>query len=332
MEWLKNNSKNIGAALIVIVLLGGWAANHFGLYDKLQSTSVNVKSTDNITESTPSLSVNSKSAPSNFTVEMPEVPSDGREYGVVEVGASGFNSFVILRDNARHYKVTSKVFGDSLALEGLTSTDEVKAQLKKYLAQMLNKGVQPNRLHFVISSGALKEPKTVQIANDIRKAGFVVNEITAEQEGKLAFKAAMNPKYSDNSFVVDIGSGNTKVSWVEGSSIKTIEASGAKYFQNGISDDSVREELTRVASKVPESKRKNCFIIGGSPNTVAKKYAVAKNGRYFLLGNLDSINPGDDKKLRSGLVIMKAIKEATNTTFIFDDDANFTVGFLLDLK
>ncbi len=39
------------------------------------------------------------------------------------------------------------------------------------------------------------------------------------------------------------------------------------------------------------------------------------------------------KKWAAGLNIYKAIAEATNTdTFVFDWDANFTIGFLLSLK
>ncbi len=40
-----------------------------------------------------------------------------------------------------------------------------------------------------------------------------------------------------------------------------------------------------------------------------------------------------DKKMASGLNIYKAISDATNTdTFVFDWDANFTIGFLLGLR
>jgi len=40
-----------------------------------------------------------------------------------------------------------------------------------------------------------------------------------------------------------------------------------------------------------------------------------------------------DKKMASGLNIYKAIADATQTdTFVFDWDANFTIGFLLSLN
>jgi hypothetical protein len=40
-----------------------------------------------------------------------------------------------------------------------------------------------------------------------------------------------------------------------------------------------------------------------------------------------------DKKMAAGLNIYKALVDATNTdTFVFDWDANFTIGFLLSLN
>ncbi len=51
--------------------------------------------------------------------------------------------------------------------------------------------------------------------------GFVVNNVTAEQEAKLALKATVPPSFADNSYMVDIGSGNTKISWEENGSLKS---------------------------------------------------------------------------------------------------------------
>ena len=136
---------------------------------------------------------------------------------------------------------------------------------------MFDKGVSKNNMHFVISSGAQKEPKTTTIANELKKMGYVVNLVTPEQEGKFAFKATVPPQFADNSFLVDIGSGNTKVSWQEGSSLRAFELPGAKYYEKGSSDDAVYNEVRTQAAKIPESKRNVCFILGGVPFTLAKQ-------------------------------------------------------------
>ncbi|MDB5250501.1 MAG: hypothetical protein JWQ40_4895 [Segetibacter sp.] len=265
----------------------------------------------------------------NYT---PEKPENGILRGVVEVGATGFNSFVINMDKQKRWEIVSKDFGESLAYEGLATADDIRIGLKKYLASMFEKGVNKNNMHFVISSGAQKEPKTTIISNELKKIGYVVNLVTAEQEGKFAFKATVPPSYQDNSFLVDIGSGNTKVSWQEGgSNLKSLETAGAKYYDKGTADEAIYNEVKTKTSKIPETKRNVCFIIGGVPFTLAKQHRKGEE-RYTVLNSPGSYKPGNDKKMASGLNIYKGIVDATKCdTFVFDWDANFTIGFLLSL-
>lgn len=260
-----------------------------------------------------------------------EKPVNGILRGVVEVGASGFNSFVINMDKEKHWEIVSKDFGESLAYEGLATTDDIRAGLKKYLAGMFEKGVNKTNMHFVISSGAQKVPKTQEIVNELKKIGYVVNTVTADQEGKFALKATVPPSFQDNSFLVDIGSGNTKISWNQGEGLKALEAPGAKYYEQGKSDDAVYNEVKDQVSKIPEGKRNVCFIIGGVPFTLAKQSRKGEE-RYTVLNPPDSYK-GADKKAMAGLNIYKAIADGTKCdTFVFDWDANFTIGFLLSLR
>ncbi len=261
----------------------------------------------------------------------PEKPVNGKLRGVVEVGATGFNSFVINMDNENRWEIVSKDFGESLAYEGLATTEDIRAGLKKYLAQMFEKGVSKNDMHFVISSGAQKEPKTAIISNELKKMGYVVNLVTPAQEGKYALKATVPPSFQDNSFLVDIGSGNTKISWQEGTNLKAMELPGAKYYEHDTSDEAVYNEVKGQAAKIPEGKRNVGFILGGVPFTLAKQ---TRNGneRYTVL-NAPGTYKATDKKMASGLNIYKGLVDATKTdTFVFDWDANFTIGFLLSLK
>jgi hypothetical protein len=264
----------------------------------------------------------------NYT---PEKPENGTLRGVVEVGATGFNSFVINMDNQNRWEIVSKDFGESLAYEGLATTEDIRTGLKKYLAAMFDKGVTSKNMHFVISSGAQKEPKTVAISNELKKMGYVVNNVTPEQEAKFALKATVPPQFADNSFMVDIGSGNTKVSWDENGNLKSMELPGAKYYEKGIADDQVYQTVNTQAAKIPEGKRNVGFIIGGVPFTLAKQHRKGEE-RYTVLKAPQSYKAAD-KKMASGLNIYKAIADATKTdTFVFDWDANFTIGFLLSLK
>ena len=196
---------------------------------------------------------------------------------------------------------------------------------------MFEKGVSKTDMHFVISSGAQKEPKTAVISNELKKMGYVVNLVTAEQEGKFAFKATVPPSFQDNSFLVDIGSGNTKISWQEGGNLKSIEAPGAKYYEKGMTNDDVYAQVKSKAASIPEGKRNVCFILGGVPFTLAKQNR--NDEERFTVLNPPGGYTAKDKKMEAGLNIYKAISDATKCdTFVFDWDSNFTIGFLLSLK
>ena len=263
----------------------------------------------------------------NYT---PEKPVNGEYKGVVEVGASGFNSFVVNIDKEKRWEIISKDFGKSFVYEGMATTADIRTGLKDYIGAMFDKGVKSKNIHFVISSGAQKEPKTTAITSELKKMGYVVNLVTAEQEGKLALKCVLPPSYYDNSFVVDIGSGNTKISWMDGT-VKSAEAPGAKYYEKDLKDAAVYTQVKGIAEKIPTGKREVCFIIGGVPFELAKQ---TRNGeeRFTVLNDPGKYNT-DKVKIKSGVNIYTAIKDATHCdTFVFDWDANFTIGFLLSIK
>ena len=70
-----------------------------------------------------------------------EVPINGTKMGVIEVGASGFNAFVVNIDKDKNWELVSKTFGESLAIEGFATTQDVYDGMKKYLAKIFEQGV-----------------------------------------------------------------------------------------------------------------------------------------------------------------------------------------------
>jgi hypothetical protein len=314
--------------IVVIALLLGLGGYKYYDYKNPKP----IKQVTETTKTTTSPTTTSPTELSNSIQIVTDVPINGTYKGVVEVGASGFNSFIINMDKDKNWEIVSKEFGESLAYEGFATVNDVEKGLKTYLTTMFNKGVAGRNVHFVISSGALKNPKTELIAKAIEHMGYVVNRITPTQEAKFALKAALPKSYVQNSYVVDIGSGNTKISWYEGSTIKTVECSGAKYYQDNKTDQYVYNEIAAAVSKIPNHKTSQCFIIGGVPYQLAKQVRTDKE-RFTLLNPPDHYSAGDDVKLKSGLNIYRAIQETSKTnTFIFDWDCNFTVGFLLTLN
>lgn len=260
----------------------------------------------------------------------PPAPVNGKLRGVVELGATGFNSFIILSDAQKNWNLQKAEFGNSLVYENMASDEDVTTGLKKYIGDMLAYGVGPKDIHFVISSGAKKAEGTQKIINGLKKLGYVVNTVTPEQEGKLALKSALPKQYEGSAFVVDVGSGNTKISWLQGGQVSAVEAPGSKYFQNNQTDEQVYRDVLNKVKDVPANKREVCFIIGGVPFELAKQHRNGKE-RYTVLKAPNEYQ-ADGAKQKAGLNIYNAIVNATGCQeFVFDWDANFTIGFLLNL-
>ncbi len=340
----------IKAIIIALPIIGigylgydrGWFKNigNVNSTDKTeQHTTTNNEKTDDKTENTNPKSFDDKPDNKQTTTNSnnlrtfnfePEKPVNGELKGVVEVGATGFNSFVINVDKQKRWEIKSKDFGKSLVYEGLATTEDIRTGLKNYISDMLDKGVRGKLIYFVISSGAQKEPKTAIITSELKKMGYVVNLVTAEQEGKYGLMSALPAAYNESAFVTDMGSGNTKIAWMNGSSITAIEAPGAKYYEKDMKDDAVYNEVKSKASQVPQKQREVCFIIGGVPFELANQHRQAEE-RYTVLKAPADYN-ADKPKTKSGVNIYKAIADATNCdTFVFDWDANFSIGFVLSL-
>jgi hypothetical protein len=339
-----------GRLLITALVLGAiyFAFTMFGGKDALKKlapetkTEVSSQTSESKSESTASSSESSSSSSSEsssasdkggqtprFTY-LPPGPVAGKLKGVVELGASGFNSFIIRIDADKNWKQEKAEFGNSLVMENMASDDDIRIGLKKYIAGMLDYGVSGRDIHFVVSSGAVKAEGTQKIINVLKSLKYFVNTVTPEKEGQLGLKCVQPAKFADNSFVADIGSGNTKISWKEGGKIAALETYGAKYFQNNVSDDAVATEVKAKAKQIPTGKREVCFIIGGVPFELAKKVRQGKE-RYTVLDAPSAYNL-DNAKSKAGLNIYKSISESTGCKqFVFDWEANFTIGFLLDL-
>ncbi|GAB4013780.1 hypothetical protein EXU85_12985 [Spirosoma sp. KCTC 42546] len=341
-----------GRLLITAVILAGifFAFRYFGgnealrklaPKDKEATESQTLPSGDDKTtepaaeESTASSSGASDEATSTqaspaFTYTAPE-PQNGVLKGVVEMGASGFNSFIVRIDDQKRWKLEKAEFGNSLVIENMATDNDIRTGLKTYIGKMLDFGVGGRNIQFVVSSGAVKAEGTQKIIRVLKSLNYVVNTVTPEQEGSLGLRAVLPTEYYDNSFVTDIGSGNTKISWKEGGSTKALETYGAKYFQEGTSDDVVASDVKAKAKQIPTDHRKTCFIIGGVPFELAKSVRKGKE-RYTVL-DAPSAYKLENAKSKAGLNIYKSIAEATGCNqFVFDWDANFTIGYLLTLK
>ncbi|MDQ1088784.1 hypothetical protein [Siphonobacter sp. SORGH_AS_1065] len=292
-------------------------------------TSASAEGSASEESSTSSNSDAAVSSKRSFDYEAPQ-PTGGTLKGVVELGASGFNSFIVRIDANKNWKLEKSEFGNSLVIENMAMDEDVRAGLKKYIGGMLDYGVSSRDIHFVVSSGAVKADVTQKIIRALKSLNYFVNTVTPEEEGRLALRSVLPADFYSSAFVVDIGSGNTKISWKTDNKTTALESYGSKYFQEGKNDEQVYSEVKAKAKQVPSAQRKTCFIIGGVPFELAKAVRKGKE-RYTVLDAPDAYKM-ENAKTKAGINIYKAIADATGCEqFVFDWDANFTIGFLLDL-
>ncbi len=261
----------------------------------------------------------------------PPSPVGGKLKGIVELGSYGFNSFVIYMDRDRNWELKNAEFGIN-AIYNKLGDREILELLKQYIKHLEKFGVPDKNIHFVVSSGAAKEEKVIKIVSVIRQIGYVVNVVSMENEGKYALVSILPKTFKKEAFVVDIGSGNTKISWInDDNKISSVECHGARYKQKNISDGDAYKDAFSKVKEIPESRRKLCFIMGGVPYQMAKEGRKQKQ-RYTVLDTIDEYS-FDDERSNSGLNIYHAIRSSTCCErFVFDWNSNFSIGFLLSLK
>lgn len=325
----------IAIALLVVALFG---TAYYFLAPKAGTVDTAVSGTLPTDDATNQPAAESATLPTNasaaapaaaFVYEAP-VPVNGTLKGVVELGAKGFNSFVVKIDKQKNWKLESAEFGNSMVLENMATDYDIRTGLKKYISDMIDHGVSGKNIHFVVSSGALKADITQKIIDVLKSMNYFVNTVTPAQEGEFALRCVLPAQFADTGFVVDIGSGNTKVSWTAGSTVAGFEAYGSKYFEKNVADDVVYNEVKAQSKQVPTANRATCFIIGGVPFELATEARKGKE-RYTVLKAPDAYKL-EKARSKAGQNIYKAIADGTGCQqFVFDWDANFTIGFLLSL-
>lgn len=166
-------------------------------------------------------------SPSEYGVEK---PVNGVLKGVIEIGSTGFNSFVIHVDKQKRWEMLAKNFGVSLVYEGMATPESMRQGIQRYMSSMFDNAVQQKDVHIVISSAAQKTPKAWEMMNELTKMGHRIVAVSAAEEAKYGFLATVPASMRGSSFFVDVGSGNTKIAWQEGDSIRSCEAPGSKDF------------------------------------------------------------------------------------------------------
>ncbi|MEO1052667.1 MAG: hypothetical protein AAFX87_18685 [Bacteroidota bacterium] len=259
-------------------------------------------------------------------------PNGGRLKAIVELGTDGFNYFIVKIDGKKDWELVKPVYGASLSKENLLTESGLLQGLRNFIREIINYGVEGVNIHFAVSSGAQKNPEVIRMTNGLKELGYVVNTVNYKKEAEGAWLAAVPKHLREESFVIDLGSGNTKVAWIgHDGKLVTQETYGAKYYQDEIGDQRVINNVKSIAELVPIGRTKYCFIIGGVPYQMSKASQIGDE-RFTYLNEASHYNL-EGKKNKSGLLIYKTFRQTTRCDqFIFDSHANFTIGYLLSIS
>ncbi len=260
----------------------------------------------------------------------PESPTDGKLLGIIELGYSGFNSFIVSIDNEDRWALEKAIYDESKVGDGKVTFDHVISKIKEFRTEMIEFGVNENDINLVASSSALRDQKVVEIAEKLRGLDIGLITIDATQEGRYAFLATVPKEFQKSSFMVDIGSGNTKISWFEGTEIRSIETVGSRYFESGVSDQQARIGIKEALATVPPENKNICFMVGGLPHLLANS-TDNRNSRYTILEPPEEYT-FSERPEQAGLNLYDALWQEATIAYVFDWDSNFSIGVLMNVN
>ena len=271
------------------------------------------------------------STPVPFTYT-PPAPVKGRLLGVAVLGATGFDMFVVRADKHHAWQLVKSEYNRSYLIEGMATESDIRSRLDNYLKEMQAAGVRPQDTHLLVSSGAAQSPGTVQVAKALQAKGYHLTQVTPAQEARYAALATLPAAYDGRGFVVDIGSGNTKLAWHSAGHIETAVTYGSKaYLSKLLKTPTVVADVKTKAQEIPTADRSICLLLGGVAHELA---ALTRHGdeRYTtLILPAASYGPGITAQQKAGLLIYEDIAEATGCQqFVFDWHSNFAIGYLLE--
>lgn len=261
----------------------------------------------------------------------PPTPVDGQLYAAIELGALGLNYFITEIDTRDRWSLKASSFGRSNIIYGVNTTDEILNKIFEFRNEILEYGVQVNNIHIIASSSAVKASIVQDLKTQLSRRNLDISYINSNDEGQYALIATIPREFVNESFLVDIGSGNTKLSWVEGSDTLSIDIHGSKYFLGDVQDTTVFREVRDAILEIPEQNRNLCFMLGGMIYEFVKEEIDQSEKRYFVLKTPNEY-PVDNEKLRAANVIYNALYLPPTYSYIFDSQSNFSVGYLISLE
>jgi tetratricopeptide (TPR) repeat protein len=296
-------------------------------------------------------------------------------YGGVEIGSKGVKAQAykialkgdefydlneILRESINTTIISGVKESGKFSKEGIEETAQA---VKTFVDKLKEKGVPAENIFIIASSAIASVENKDELANRVKElTGYNLEFLTVKDEVLFAIAGSIPPKYFYNSILVDIGSGNTKIGYLEkvgnSTNVKNFEipygtvsltekANKGNDFQNeltNILNNEVVPVLKSESQKNPAYvNRKNVFLVGGivwaittlqKPSQIEDAYvkltlADIKTFTQSLRQNPDKVLNPDLSKLKPELR-EKAKKQIDKVKDVFTVENLYSGSMLLE--
>lgn len=259
----------------------------------------------------------------------PELPVKGKLFAAIEIGSAGLNYFIVNMDKENRWTLVESGFGESELIENTTEIETIFFKIESYKRAILRSGVRKKDIYVIASSSAIELSKMEDIRSRLELSGIKLRTVNAEQEGYFDLLATVPVEFVEESFLIDIGSGSTKVTWITELDTFSIETFGSKYYMNDIHDTTTFRIVRDQLLQIPLKNRNLCFMLGGIPYEFAA-VTGKKVGRYTILQQPGKYSPSSQKG-KAGKILYSAFYLEPTYSYIFDWDANFSIGYLMSM-
>ncbi len=259
-------------------------------------------------------------------------PQNGQLYATIVLGSSGLDAFIINADSSDNWELIKSMYGESNIITDEAASKSNIQQMGSYIEEFEANGVRQKNTYLVVSSSAVKNNSVKSLISHLDTMDYIQTKIVSEdEESFFALKALLPPEFIDEAYTMDIGSGNTKLSWFEDAIIESEIMYGSNFHLNNLDKEEVLSNIKKSLKSIPEKKRNFCFIIGGAVYEIIKNERVEGN-RYTVLKDLNTYSP-ETKKGQNGLMFLSTMEDELKTqNFIFDWESNFGIGYLLTIN
>jgi hypothetical protein len=216
-----------------------------------------------------------------------EVGSKGIKMSIVQMGknASATGAINVVKD--------SSINSDFISFTQPSLAATIKGLQALYYSAMLDYGIPSSKIYTVISSGvkgqAEKENKLAHVQKLIDSFKLIINEpkrdfpiIDIMMESRLSHLGIVPEARRYNTFLIDIGSGNTKGGYFKNGNTKELKLFAINWGTRSITyatDYRIEDDIS-----ISNFKKQLTRVLAGDPNTDII-YAVNESGAYNMNDN-----------------------------------------------